>query len=76
MAAATGTTREVSSAWGWCSATTSTARRRFGWCGCSAHLARFGLENHNEVFHADDRPYGLIETTVLREGAISELDPG
>jgi urate oxidase len=39
-------------------------------------LARFGLENHNEVFHADDRPYGLIETTVLREGAISELDPG
>jgi urate oxidase len=39
-------------------------------------LARFGLEHHNEVFHADDRPSGLIETTVLREGAISELDPG
>jgi urate oxidase len=27
-------------------------------------LAPFGLENHNEVFHADDRPYGLIEGVV------------
>ena len=36
-------------------------------------LARFGLENDNQVFHADDRPYGLIEATVCREGA---PDPG
>jgi urate oxidase len=36
-------------------------------------LARFGLENHNEVFHADDRPYGLIEATVRRDDA---PDPG
>jgi urate oxidase len=32
-------------------------------------LAPFGLENHNEVFHADDRPYGLIEASVLADGA-------
>jgi urate oxidase len=32
-------------------------------------LAPFGLENPNEVFHADDRPYGLIEGAVAREGA-------
>ncbi|NHA67108.1 factor-independent urate hydroxylase [Phycicoccus flavus] len=32
-------------------------------------LAPFGLENRNEVFHAADRPYGLIEATVQREGA-------
>lgn len=32
-------------------------------------LAPFGLENPNEVFHADDRPYGLIEGTVVRDGA-------
>jgi urate oxidase len=31
-------------------------------------LARFGLENPNEVFIADDRPYGLIEGTVIRNG--------
>lgn len=30
-------------------------------------LERFGLENPNEVFHAADRPYGLIEATVARE---------
>lgn len=35
-------------------------------------LGRFGLENPNEVFYAADRPYGLIEATVAREGA--ELD--
>ncbi|MDP9796461.1 urate oxidase [Catenuloplanes nepalensis] len=28
----------------------------------------FGLDAAPEVFHADDRPYGLIEGTVLREG--------
>jgi urate oxidase len=32
-------------------------------------LSPFGLENHNEVFHVDDRPYGLIEATVLRDDA-------
>jgi len=32
-------------------------------------LAPFGLDNPNEVFHADDRPYGLIQTSVLRDDA-------
>jgi urate oxidase len=32
-------------------------------------LSPFGLENPNEVFHADDRPYGLIEAAVLRDDA-------
>ncbi|MBN9606167.1 MAG: urate oxidase [Actinomycetales bacterium] len=32
-------------------------------------LSRFGLENPNEVFHADDRPYGLIEAQVARDDA-------
>jgi urate oxidase len=32
-------------------------------------LAPFGLENRNEVFYAADRPYGLIEAAVVREGA-------
>ncbi|GIG40506.1 factor-independent urate hydroxylase [Cellulomonas phragmiteti] len=31
-------------------------------------LAPFGLDNPNEVFHAADRPYGLIEAEVRREG--------
>jgi urate oxidase len=31
-------------------------------------LSPFGLDNPNEVFFAADRPYGLIEGTVLREG--------
>jgi urate oxidase len=34
-----------------------------------ADLAPFGLDNPNEVFVASDRPYGLIEGTVRREGA-------
>jgi len=29
-------------------------------------LGRFGLENENEVFHATDEPFGLIEGTVQR----------
>jgi urate oxidase len=29
--------------------------------------ARFGVENHGEVFHADDRPYGLIQAVVARD---------
>jgi urate oxidase len=32
-------------------------------------LAPFGLDNPNEVFVATDRPYGLIEGTVLRDEA-------
>jgi len=32
-------------------------------------LARFGIENKGEVFHADDRPYGLIEATVVHDDA-------
>jgi urate oxidase len=32
-------------------------------------LEPFGLTNDNEVYFAADRPYGLIEGTVLREGA-------
>jgi urate oxidase len=32
-------------------------------------LAPFGLDNPGEVFHAADRPYGLIEGTVLRDDA-------
>lgn len=36
-------------------------------------LTPFGLENDNEVFIAADRPYGLIEASVTRDGA---SDPG
>jgi len=36
-------------------------------------LGPFGLTNDNEVFYAADRPYGLIEGTVLRDDA---EDPG
>ena len=32
-------------------------------------LSPFGMANDNEVFHAADRPYGLIEGTVLRDDA-------
>ncbi|MBI3224676.1 MAG: urate oxidase [Mycolicibacterium cosmeticum] len=32
-------------------------------------LSPFGLENNNEVFNADDRPYGLIQATVTRNDA-------
>ncbi|WP_330233306.1 urate oxidase [Nocardia sp. NBC_00508] len=32
-------------------------------------LARFGIENRGEVYHADDRPYGLIHATVARTDA-------
>jgi urate oxidase len=36
-------------------------------------LAPFGLDNPGEVFHADDRPYGLIQCAVQRDDA---ADPG
>jgi urate oxidase len=32
-------------------------------------LSPFGLENNNEVFNADDRPYGLIQATITRDDA-------
>ncbi|MBO0677722.1 urate oxidase [Mycolicibacterium sp. S2-37] len=32
-------------------------------------LEPFGLANDNEVFHADDRPYGLIQATVTLDDA-------
>jgi urate oxidase len=39
-----------------------------------ADLAPFGADNPGEVFHVADRPYGLIEGTVLADGA--HADPG
>ena len=36
-------------------------------------LSPFGLENPNEIFRFEDRPYGLIEAAILAEGA---PDPG
>jgi len=42
-------------------------------------LRPFGLDNPNEVFHADDRPYGFIEGTVHNDDAPSPglaFDPG
>ncbi|MEV6767868.1 factor-independent urate hydroxylase [Nocardia sp. NPDC051030] len=32
-------------------------------------IGRFGVENNGEVFIAPDRPYGLIQASVLREDA-------
>ncbi|MEV6620814.1 factor-independent urate hydroxylase [Amycolatopsis sp. NPDC051106] len=37
-------------------------------------LSPFGLKNDNEVFYAADRPYGLIEGTILRDDDAE--DPG
>lgn len=42
-------------------------------------LSPFGLDNPQEVHHADDRPYGLIEATVQRhEDVVTDgwYDPG
>ena len=43
-------------------------------------LSPYGVENKNEVFHADDRPYGLIEGTIRRDDApdpgAAAFDPG
>ncbi|MEU1180929.1 factor-independent urate hydroxylase [Streptomyces sp. NPDC005820] len=36
-------------------------------------LEPFGLENDNEVYFAADRPYGLIEATVLRDGCEAKI---
>ena len=38
-------------------------------------LSPFGLDNPGEVFLAADRPYGLIEGTVLRSGAVADPRP-
>ena len=35
-------------------------------------LSPFGLTNENTVFHAADRPYGLIEGTVTRDDSPAE----
>jgi urate oxidase len=35
-------------------------------------LEPFGLDNPGEVFHVDDRPYGLIEGSVLADGAAAD----
>jgi urate oxidase len=35
-------------------------------------LEPFGLDNPGEVFHVDDRPYGLIEAGVLADGATAD----
>jgi urate oxidase len=32
-------------------------------------LAPFGLSNENEIFRVEDRPYGLIEASILADGA-------
>lgn len=37
-------------------------------------VARFGVEQTSEVYHADDRPYGLIEATIARDDAPSAGD--
>ena len=37
-------------------------------------LTPFGLENPGEVFHAADRPYGLIEGTITRDGVDAAPD--
>jgi urate oxidase len=36
-------------------------------------LEPFGLRNDNEVYVAADRPYGLIEATVLRDGCEARI---
>ena len=36
-------------------------------------LKPFGLTNDNEVYFAADRPYGLIEATVLRDGCEAKI---
>ncbi|WP_431780243.1 factor-independent urate hydroxylase [Streptomyces chumphonensis] len=36
-------------------------------------LEPFGLKNENEVYYAADRPYGLIEATILRDGAEPQI---
>ncbi len=38
-------------------------------------LSPFGQENENVVFHADDRPYGLIQATITRDDAPTPVSP-
>jgi urate oxidase len=39
-------------------------------------LSPFGKDNPNEVFYAADRPYGLIEATIQREGTPATHEVG
>jgi urate oxidase len=32
-------------------------------------LSKWGLDNPNEIWYAADRPYGLIEASIVRDGA-------
>ena len=54
-----------------CSSSTPRSRRSVSFAPNKHHflvdLAPFDLENNGEVFIAADRPYGLIEATVVRE---------
>lgn len=40
---------------------------------CTSISPPFGMDNHEEVLYPSDRPYGLMEGTVLRDDA---PDPG
>ena len=40
-----------------------------------ADLAPFGLDNPGEVFHAADRPYGLIQCAVTRDDGADDAGP-
>ena len=40
-----------------------------------ADLAPFGLDNPGEVFHATDRPYGLIQCAVQRDDGEDDAGP-
>jgi urate oxidase len=40
-----------------------------------ADLAPFGLDNPGEVFHATDRPYGLIQCAVQRDDGATDSGP-
>jgi urate oxidase len=39
-------------------------------------ISPFGLDNDNEVFNADDRPWGLIQARVIRDDAPRPASPG
>ncbi|HEY0698021.1 MAG TPA: urate oxidase [Micromonospora sp.] len=39
-------------------------------------LAPFGLDNPDQVYFPADRPYGLIEGTVLRDDPAAQIGPG
>lgn len=55
-----------------CSGVAEVRLRLPNWHHLLVDLAPYGLENPGEVFHVDDRPYGLIEGTVLADGAVAD----